>query len=57
MKILGKQAAEKLSEEITDELPYIKDGSLISIKAPQIKRKIVPGLICKKIYESQKIKS
>jgi len=57
LKILEKQAAEKLSEEITNALPYIKDGSLISIKAPQIKRKIVPALICKKIYESQKIKS
>ncbi|WP_288260076.1 RNA helicase [uncultured Prochlorococcus sp.] len=57
LKILEKQAAEKLSEEITNALPYIKDGSLISIKAPQIKRKIVPGLICKKIYESQKIKT
>jgi len=57
LKILEKQSAEKLSEEITNALPYIKDGSLISIKAPQIKRKIVPGLICKKIYESQKIKS
>ncbi len=56
LKILEKQSAEKLSEEITNALPYIKDGSLISIKAPQIKRKIVPGLICKKIYESQKIK-
>ena len=57
LKILEKQAAEKLSEEITNALPYIKDGSLISIKAPQIKRKIVPALICTKIYESQKIKS
>ncbi len=57
LKILEKLSAEKLSEEITNALPYIKDGSLISIKAPQIKRKIVPGLICKKIYESQKIKS
>ncbi len=57
LKILEKQSAEKLSEEITNALPYIKDGSLISIKAPQMKRKIVPGLICKKIYESQKIKS
>ncbi|MBO6959987.1 MAG: DEAD/DEAH box helicase [Prochlorococcus marinus CUG1438] len=57
LKILEKQAAEKLSEEITHALPYIKDGSLILIKAPQIKRKIVPGLICRKIYESRKIKS
>ncbi len=57
LKILEKQAAEKLSEEITNALPFIKDGSLISIKAPQIKRKIVPSMICKKIYESKKIKS
>ena len=56
-RILEKQAAEKLSEEITSALTFIKDGSLISIKAPQINRKVVPALICKKIYESNKIKS
>ncbi len=57
LRILEKQAAEKLSEEITNALTFIKDGSLISIKAPQINRKIVPALICKKIYESKKIRS
>ena len=57
LRILEKQAAEKLSEEITSALTFIKDGSLISIKAPQINRKVVPALICKKIYESNKIKS
>ena len=57
LKILEKQASEKLSEEITSALPFIKDGSLISIKAPQIKRKVIPGFICKKIYESESIKS
>ncbi|MDC3176080.1 DEAD/DEAH box helicase, partial [Prochlorococcus sp. AH-716-D13] len=57
LRILEKQAAEKLSEEITSALTFIKDGSLISIKAPQINRKVVPALICKKIYESKKIKS
>ena len=56
LKILEKQAAEKLSEEITNALPFIKDGSLISIKAPQINRKVVPALICKKIYDSKKIR-
>ena len=34
--------------------PYIEKAISDSCK---IKRKIVPGLICKKIYESQKIKS
>ena len=57
LKILEKQAAAKLSEEITNALSFIKDGSLISIRAPQINRKIIPGLICKKIYESNVIKS
>ena len=57
LKILEKQAAEKLSDEITNALPFIKDGSLISIRAPQIKRRIVPALICRKIYESKRIKS
>ena len=57
LRILEKQAAEKLSEEITNALSFIKDGSLISIKAPQINRKILPALICKKIYESNKIKN
>ncbi len=57
LRILEKQAALKLSEEITNALTFIKDGSLISIKAPQLNRKVVPGLICKKIYESKKIKS
>jgi superfamily II RNA helicase len=57
LRILEKQAAEKISEEITSALTFIKDGSLISIKAPQINRKVVPALICKKIYESKKIKS
>ena len=57
LRILEKQAAEKLSEEITSALTFIKDGSLISIKAPQINRKVVPALISKKIYESKRIKS
>ncbi len=57
LRILEKQASEKLSEEISNALTFIKDGSLISIKAPQIKRKVAPALICKKIYESKKIKS
>ncbi len=57
LRILEKQAATKLSEEISNALTFIKNGSLISIKAPQINRKVVPALICKKIYESNKIKS
>ena len=29
LKILEKQASEKLSEEITNAIPFMKDGSLI----------------------------
>ncbi len=57
LRILEKKASEKLSEEITNALTFIKNGSLISIKAPQINRKVIPALICKKIYEFKKIKS
>ena len=51
LRILEKQSSEKLSEEISIALNFIEDGSLISIKAPQINRKVVPALICKKLYE------
>ncbi len=57
LRILEKQAAIKLSDEIAIALNFINDGSLISIKAPQMNRKVVPALICKKIYESKNIKS
>ena len=57
LRILEKQASEKLSDEIANALTVIKNGSLVSIKAPQINRKVVPALICKKNYDFKKIKS
>ncbi len=57
LKILEKQASSKLSEEIIIAIRFLEEGSFISIKAPQIKRKIVPAIICKKIYDSKKIRS
>ena len=57
LKILEKQAEEKLLEEIINAIPFMKEGSLISIKAPQTKRKVIPGFICKKIYDSKIIKN
>ncbi len=57
LRILEKQASDKLSEEISNALTFIKDGSLISIRAPQLNRKVVPAVICKKIYDSRKIQS
>ncbi len=57
LKILEKQASKKLSEEIVIALKFLEDGSFISIKAPQINRKIVPAFICKKIFDNKRIKS
>ncbi|MBK17139.1 MAG: DEAD/DEAH box helicase [Prochlorococcus sp. SP3034] len=57
LKILEKQASKKLNEEIIIAIKFLLVGSFISIKAPQINRKIVPAVICKKIYDSKKIKS
>ena len=53
LRILEKQASKRLSEEISLAVKFIKDGSLISIKAPQLNRKIVPAVILKKIYYSR----
>ena len=50
LRILEKQASIKLSEEIANALKFLDNGSFLSIKAPQINRKIIPAIICKKIY-------
>ena len=55
LKILEKQASRKLSEEIIIAVEFLEIGSLISIKAPQINRKILPAIICKKNYGSKNI--
>jgi len=57
LKILEKQASKKLLEEIIIAVEFLKIGSLISIKVPQINRKILPAVICKKIYKEKKITS
>ena len=55
LKILEKQASKKLTEEITKAIKFLKIGSLISIKAPQLNRKILPAVICHKIYDSKRM--
>ncbi len=57
LKILEKQAFQKLQDEINIAIEYMQNGSLISVKAPQINRKIVPAVICKKIFKSRKVLS
>ena len=55
LKILEKQSYQKLLEEISNAIKFLDNGSLIAIKAPQINRKIVPAVICKKIFKSNKL--
>ncbi len=55
LKILEKQASEKLQEEISIAMRFLNDGSIIALKAPQIKRKIVPAVICKKFLKSKNL--
>ena len=57
LKILEKQASKKLSEEIIIALKFLEDGSFISIKVPQLKRKILPAIICTKKYDNKLLKS
>ena len=54
LKILEKQASDKLQEEISKAIKYLKNGTLISIKAPQFKRKTIPAVIIKKICKGNK---
>ncbi len=55
LRILEKQASKKLLEEIIVALKYMEDGSLISIKTEQNQRRILPAIICKKLYDSKKL--
>ncbi len=54
LKILEKQASQKLHEEISIAIKSLANGSLIALKAPQIKRKIIPAVICKKNFNANK---
>ncbi len=55
LKILEKQASQKLLEEINIAIKFLDNGSFISIKAPQVKRKIVPAVICRKFFKANQL--
>ena len=57
LRILEKQASQTLQEEISIAIKYMEDGSLVSISAPQIKRKVIPAILCKKFYSSNRLLS
>ncbi len=54
LKILEKQASQNLYEEISNAIQFLANGSLIALKAPQIKRKVRPAVICKKFLSTNK---
>ena len=49
LRILQKQAAETLANELTMALQFASLGTLISLKAPQLQSKITPAVIVNKI--------
>ena len=49
LKILQKQSAETLSSELNLALEFANKGTLISIKTPQLRGKVLPAVIVEKI--------
>ncbi len=49
LRILQKQAAETLSHELTLALQFANFGTLVSLKAPQLRGKVTPAVIVDKI--------
>ncbi len=48
LRILQQQAAETLANELTLALQFARIGTLVSLKAPQLKGKVTPAVIVKK---------
>tara|TARA_Y100001968_G_scaffold333788_1_gene399495 strand:- start:14080 stop:16815 length:2736 start_codon:yes stop_codon:yes gene_type:complete len=49
LKILQKQAAETLANELTLALRFANLGTLISLKVPQLKSRVTPAVLVEKI--------
>ena len=52
LKILKKQASETLSNELTSALNFSSNGTLVTIKVPQLNEKPTPAVIVDKIETS-----
>ncbi|WP_320663816.1 DEAD/DEAH box helicase [Prochlorococcus sp. MIT 1223] len=52
LRILQKQSADKLANELTSALQFSSIGTLITLKAPQLQGRITPGVIVDKIFSS-----
>ncbi len=51
LKILQKQSAETLSNELILALEFANNGTLISLKTPQLRGKVTPAVIVRKIQK------
>ena len=49
LRILQKQSAEALANELTLALQFASSGTLVSLKVPQLRGKITPAVIVQKI--------
>tara|TARA_Y100001968_G_scaffold312148_1_gene334997 strand:- start:25234 stop:28011 length:2778 start_codon:yes stop_codon:yes gene_type:complete len=49
LRILQKQAAETLANELTSALKFASVGTLVTLKAPQLQGRITPAVIAAKI--------
>ena len=54
LKILQKQSAETLFNELILALELVNNGTLISIKTSQLREKVTPAVIIRKIQKSDK---
>ncbi len=52
LRILQKQAAETLANELTLALQFASLGTLVSLKAPQFRGRITPAVLVEKIHGS-----
>jgi superfamily II RNA helicase len=49
LRILQHQAEETLAHELTLALQFASEGSLVSIKAPQLRGRVTPAVIARKV--------
>ena len=53
LKILQKQSAETLSNELSLALEFANNGTLVSLKTLRLKGKVIPAVIIEKIQKGK----
>jgi len=52
LRILQQQAEETLAHELTLALQFASEGTLVSVKAPQLKGRVTPAVVVEKVQGS-----